>query len=89
LSSSLIPHCRFNHAGIEAISKIIRENGLKQEEIKEIVVKGDPYLQTPNRMITNVTGFADMQFSNAYIFAAAVLHGDKPSPSWMLPTTYK
>ncbi len=82
------PTCRFNHAGIEAISKIIRENGLKQEEIKEIVVKGDPYLQTPNRMITNVTGFADMQFSNAYIFAAAVLHGDKPSPSWMLPTTY-
>jgi 2-methylcitrate dehydratase PrpD len=82
------PTCRFNHAGIEAISKIVRENGLKPEDIKEIVVKGDPYLQTPNRMITDVRSFADMQFANIYIFAAAVLYGDKPSPAWLMPTTY-
>jgi 2-methylcitrate dehydratase PrpD len=82
------PTCRFNHAGIEAISKIVRENGLKPSDIIQIVVKGDPYLQTPNRMITDVNSFTDMQFSNVYIFAAAVLYGDKPSPAWMMPATY-
>jgi len=82
------PVCRLNHAGIEAISSIVQEHGIKPEEIKEIVVKGDPYLKTPNRMTTKVKSFVDMQFSNINIFAAAACYGNNPSPAWMMPATF-
>lgn len=82
------PTCRLNHAGMEGINRIVKEHGIKPEEIEEIVVKGDPNLLTPNRMTTEIESFADMQFSNVNIFAASAFYGSSPSPAWLMPTSF-
>ena len=82
------PVCGLNHCGIEGISKIVQEHPMKPEEIEKIVIKGDPLLQTPNRRGTKIESFADMQFSNAYIFALACYYGSRPSPAWLMPSVY-
>ncbi|MFC1986312.1 MmgE/PrpD family protein, partial [Chloroflexota bacterium] len=82
------PTCRGNHTGIEAISNLVRQNGIKPDDIEAIVVKTDPILITPLREGLEVKSFADTQFRNAYIFAIAALHGSEPGPQWQLPSTY-
>lgn len=82
------PVCRCNHAGIDGINRIVKEHGIKPEEIEEILIKGDPLLQTSNRMATKIEGFADMQFSNVNIFAVAACYGDSPGPAWQMPAIY-
>jgi 2-methylcitrate dehydratase PrpD len=82
------PTCGVNHGGIDGINRIMKENQIRPEEIEEIVVRADPLLQTPNRKITTIESFADMQFSNAYIFALAAYYGDRPSPAWLMPSIF-
>jgi len=87
-SPKLYPSCGITHTSIQALHKITREYNIKPEEIEEIVIKGDPLFQTPNRMGVKVTNFADMQFLNAYIFAAAILYEDIAGPAWQMPAIY-
>jgi 2-methylcitrate dehydratase PrpD len=82
------PICGLNHGGIEAINRIMQEHQIKPEEIEEIVIQADPLLQSPNRSATKIESFADMQFSNAYIFALACYYGSKPSPAWLMPNAF-
>lgn len=84
----LYPVCGLNRAGIEGIRDIMHKHGIKPEEIEEIVIKADPFIQTPNRMMTEVESFADMQYSNVNIFAVAAFYGDRPSPAWQMPVIY-
>ena len=84
----LYPVCGLNRAGIEGIRSIMAEHGINPEEIEEIVVKADPFIVTPNRMMTEVESFADMQYSNVNIFAVAAFYGDRPSPAWQMPLIY-
>lgn len=84
----LYPVCGLNRAGIEGIRSIMGEHQIRPEEIEEIVVKADPFFLTPNRMMTEVKSFADMQYSNVNIFAVSVFHGDCPSPAWQMPVIY-
>lgn len=82
------PTCRVHHAGIEGINQIMQENRIKPEEIDEIVIKGDPFLQSGNRVVIKIESFADMQFSSANIYAVAACYGDRPSPAWQMPVVY-
>jgi len=84
----LYPTCYIYHAAIEGISTLMKENGIKPDDVDEIVVKGDPLMQTPNRMGLEVNTFADAQFFIKFNMALAVYHGDQPSPSWQIPSTY-
>jgi len=84
----LYPTCYIYHAAIEGISNLIKEHGIKPEDVEEIVVKGDPLMQTPNRMSLEVKSFADAQFFIKYNFALAAYHGDNPSPAWQMAPTF-
>ncbi len=77
-----------NHVGIELICKIIEENGIRREDIEQIVVKGGPILLEPNRAQTEVKSSTDTQFCNAYIYALAAYYGRRPSASWQTPSTF-
>lgn len=83
------PCCGCNHTGIEAISQLMEKNKIDPEEIEQIVAKGEPHLLLPARDATEVNSFQDTQFANAYLFALAAYYGNRPSPAWQLPTTYK
>ena len=76
------PCCRCNHAGIDGITRLMREHGIKPEEIEEIVVKGDAWLQQPCRTATEMTGPLDVQFANIFIFGLTPYAGTKPGPDW-------
>lgn len=82
------PVCGQNRKGIEGIRRILKEHGIRPEEIHEIVVKADPFMLTPNRSMVEVASFADMQFSNVNIFSVAAYYGDIPSPAWQMPMIY-
>lgn len=71
------------------IRKMIEENKIKPEEIDSIIVKGDRFLQTPNRTYRELTSFADAQFSIFYAAAVAVYHGREPGPGWQLPNVFQ
>lgn len=82
------PCCRNNHACIDGINEIMDKNAIKPEDIDTIVIKGESFLATPNRMSPDVQSFADTQFSNALIAAIAAYYGSQPGPNWDLPTTF-
>ncbi|OGO04797.1 MAG: hypothetical protein A2Y73_02035 [Chloroflexi bacterium RBG_13_56_8] len=82
------PVCGHNRRGIEGIKSIMQEHEIMPEEIEEIVVKADRFMLTPNRLMTQVKSFADMQYSNVNIFAVAAYYGDRPSPAWQTPIVY-
>jgi 2-methylcitrate dehydratase PrpD len=84
----LYPTCYIFHTAIEGISNMMKEHGIRPEDVEEIVVKGDPLATTPNRMHREVKSFADAQFSILYNFALAVYYGDSPGPAWQMPTTF-
>lgn len=84
----LYPTCYIYHAGIEGINNLVKEHEIKPEHIEEIVVKGDPLMQTPNRMSTEVNSFADAQFFIRFNFALAPFYGDSPGPAWQMPGVF-
>jgi len=84
----MYPTCFVYHTAIEGISKIMQEHEIKPETIDEIVVKGDPIIQTENRLGTEMVSFADTQFSNTFNIAIAAFYGNSPSPAWQLPATF-
>ncbi|GAH82410.1 unnamed protein product, partial [marine sediment metagenome] len=84
----LVPTCYIFHTAIAGISKIIEEQRINPDDINKISVKGDPLMQTPNRMGREIKSFADAQFSNAYNFALAAYYGSRPSPAWQMPSTF-
>ncbi len=67
---------------------LIQENNIKPEEIEGILLKVDPLSLTPNRMGMKVTSFADMQFVNAFIYAASILYYDMIGPAWQMPVIF-
>ena len=87
-SYKLFPCCAANHPGLQAIHKIIKEHGIRVGEIEEIVVKGNLFLLEPNRMVMEVTNFADTQFRNAYIYAVSILYSDAVGPAWQMPSIF-
>lgn len=66
----------------------MEENKIKPEDIEEISIKGQPAMLTPNRAGTEIKGFADTQFSHAYIFALVPYYGSKPGPDGQVPSTF-
>ena len=84
----LLPTCYIFHTAIEAISKIIQEHSINPDDIEKISVKGDPLMQTPNRIGKQIKNFADTQFSSAYNFALAAYYGASPSPAWQMSSTF-
>ena len=84
----LYPCCRCNHAGIDGICSIMHQHGIKPEEIDEIVVKGDSWLQVPLRTGNKLESFLDIQFINRYIFGLAPYFGFNPGPAWQTPEVY-
>lgn len=84
----LYPTCYIYHAAIEGISDLVKENHIDPEAIEEITVKGDPLMQTPNRMGVEIESFADAQFFIRFNFALAPFYGDRPGPAWQMPEVY-
>ena len=84
----LYPTCYIYHAGIEGITDLVKENDIDPESIEEIVVKGDPLMQTPNRMGIEINSFADAQFFIRFNFALAPFYGDRPGPAWQMAAVY-
>lgn len=82
------PACRCNHGAYDGINKIITENKIQPNEIEEILVQGDAWLQVPLRSGKEIRSECDTQFCVAYGFANAVINGRNPSPEWQKPSTY-
>jgi len=84
----LYPTCYIYHAAIEGIARLVKTHDIKPDDIDQIIIKGDPLMQTPNRTSLEVTSFADAEFFISYAFALAVYHGDTPSPAWQMPSHF-
>ncbi len=83
------PVCFRNEEIVNGIIKMIEQNKIKPAEIESIIIKGDRFLQTPNRSGTELVSFADAQFRIPYAAAVAVYHGHEPGPKWQLPNVYR
>ncbi len=82
------PSCGLNHACIDGVMKLFRENPINPDEIDEITIMGSPQLLTPNRSQTEIISNEDPQFSPRAAVALAAYYGDDPGPYWLLPSTY-
>lgn len=83
------PNCRCNHAAIDGIIKLMKENAIRPEDITEIKVMGDSWLLTPSRAQEVISNSIDTQFSVKYGFAVAVYYGSNPGPHWEMPVVYQ
>lgn len=89
VSMKAFPCCGGNHTTIQALLRILNDNGIEPDDIDEIVVTGDAWMFTPNRCQESVESYADAQFSNAYLTALVPYYGAKPSPAWQTPEVYR
>ncbi len=85
VSLKAFPCCGSYQTATSLIPRMMREHGLKSEEIEGIVVKGDPVMKNPNRTFNGEIGWSDSQFVSIYLFALAPFYGTKPSPLWQSP----
>ncbi len=81
------PACYINHTAIQGIECLVRENSIKPETIDEILVYADPIQNTPNRWPPGIKTQEDAQFANAYLYAQAACHEDRPGPQWQLQSS--
>jgi len=88
-SFKFYPCCYCNHAAILGIERLVRENNIKPEDIDEIVVYGDPLLETSIRWPKEIRTNEDAQFSNAYLFAQAACYDGHPGPQWHLSSSWE
>lgn len=88
-SFKFYPCCNCNQTGILGISRLVQENNIRTEDIDEIVVYGDPLMQTSIRYPSGIKTNEDAQFANAYLFAKAACYDDPPGPQWHLSSSWK
>ena len=78
LSAKPYPCCRLTHGAIDATLSLVQEHGLKEEDVKEVVVETSP-------VVHDTVGHAfqirdnpqvDAQFSIAYTVAVAIQRGN-------------
>jgi 2-methylcitrate dehydratase PrpD len=71
--------CRYMHAPIDAVLKIVNENNLRPEQVKKIKVgilrAGAPLIAEPIERKYNPQSIVDAQFSMPFGAAAALLYG--------------
>ena len=78
------PHCRAQHAPIEVVREIVRDNGIEPSEIEGIKAWVERHVMQPlwlNRKIENVT---QAQFSIAHGLSVAA-HLFPPDKAWQSP----
>lgn len=82
------PCCGIHHTPIMGIQRLVREHGLRPEQIDEIVVYADELMNTSNRWPPSVVNAEDSQFSNPYLIALAACFEGLPGPHWQLPSAW-
>jgi 2-methylcitrate dehydratase PrpD len=81
MKTSIKPHacCRYKQAPIDGILKVMRENNLKAEEVKEVTLgilkAGFPIIAEPVEAKYNPKNVVDAQFSMPFGAAVAILYG--------------
>jgi 2-methylcitrate dehydratase PrpD len=81
MNTSVKPHscCRYKQGPIDAVLKIIRENGLKPDEIETVTLgvlkAGFPLVAAPVEKKKNPHSIVDAQFSMPFGAAVAILYG--------------
>ncbi|HEX77220.1 MAG TPA: MmgE/PrpD family protein [Dehalococcoidia bacterium] len=81
MKTSIKPHacCRYKQGPIDGILKIMKENNLKAQEIKEAVLgilkTAFPIIVEPRELKYNPKTVVDAQFSMPFGAAVAILHG--------------
>jgi 2-methylcitrate dehydratase PrpD len=72
--------CRYKHGPIDGIRKIMEENGLRPEEVSEIIIGllevAYPIIVDPTDLKCNPKSIVDAQFSMPFGAAVAVLYGN-------------
>ncbi len=82
------PLCGANHASIDLIIHLMRQNHINPDSIQEIVVKGGPVTPPWILPFADTVSFSDCSHNNAYAYAVAAYHGENPGPMWLMPSTY-
>ena len=81
MRTSIKPHacCRYKQGPIDGILRIIRENKLKPEEVKQVTLgilkAGFPIVAEPKELKYNPKTLVDAQFSMPFGAAVAILYG--------------
>jgi 2-methylcitrate dehydratase PrpD len=75
------PCCRFMHAPLTALSTIINREGVKPEEVDEVVIHTGPMAASERFLNPTPLTFASHQFSYAHN-CAMLLMGVRPGPDW-------
>lgn len=88
VSFKYYPCCNCNQTGIMGISRLVHEHGIRPEDIDEILVYGDPLLQTSIRYPSGIKTNEDAQFCNAYLFAKAACYEGAPGPQWHISNSW-
>ena len=82
------PLCGANHASIDLIIHLMRQNSIDPDSIQEIMVKGGPVTPPWTLPFADTVSFSDCSHNNAYAYAVAAYHGENPGPLWLMPATY-
>ncbi len=81
VKTSIKPHacCRYKQGPIDGILRIMRENNLKPEEVKQVTLgilkAGFPIVAEPEELKYNPKTLVDAQFSMPFGAAVAILYG--------------
>ncbi|MBU2536214.1 MAG: MmgE/PrpD family protein [Chloroflexi bacterium] len=81
MRTSIKPHacCRYKQGPIDGILRIMRENNLKPEEVKQVTLgilkAGFPIVAEPEELKYNPKTLVDAQFSMPFGAAVAILYG--------------
>jgi len=92
LRTSVKPHacCRYMQPPIDAVLKIVNENNLRPEQVKQIKVgvlrAGAPLIAEPAESKHNPQSIVDAQFSMPFGAAAALLYGKAGLKEFQLST---
>jgi len=81
MKTSIKPHscCRYMQAPIDGILKIVRENGIKADDVKKVTLgilkTAFPIIVEPKKTKLSPRSVVDAQFSMAFGAAVAIMHG--------------
>jgi len=83
-SYKLYPHCRIMHASMDCLIDLVRQHGLKPEEIDAIKVYVEGFAEKPVWLNRTIRDGNDAQFSMAHGIAVAA-HLVPPGKAWLEP----
>lgn len=78
------PHCRVLHAPLDALTEIVTAQNLRPDEIEEITVWVEGFVERPIWMNNAITDVTDAQFSIAHGMALGA-HRFASGPDWQRP----